>query len=125
MDKHRQWHKLTATHCETLDSFVDQICDFEHTRGFIFHLIMFIVNISEYIQVFFFLSYGTLVDFVTAIDCSVFQQDCCFAAHHDCQICNFEYTSSLEKRGFIRPLIEFILIMFKWFWFLFLKWHAG
>ena len=39
---------------------------------------MFIVNISEYIQVVFVLSYGTLADFVKAIDCSVFQQDCCF-----------------------------------------------
>ena len=88
---------------------------------------MCIVNISQYIQVVFFLSYGTLVDFVKAIDCSVFRQDCCFAARRDCQICNFEHTSSLEKRGFIRPLIEFIVIMFKWFWFLnlFLKWHAG
>ena len=27
---------------------------------------------------FLFLSYGTLVDFVKAIDCSVFRQDCCF-----------------------------------------------
>ena len=47
-------------------------------RAFIFHLIMFIVNISEYIQVVFFLSYGTQADFVKAIDCSVFRQDCCF-----------------------------------------------
>ena len=39
---------------------------------------MFIVNMSEYIQVVFFLSYGTLVDFVKSIDCSVFRQDCCF-----------------------------------------------
>ena len=39
---------------------------------------MFTVNVSEYIQVFFFLSYGTLVDFVKAIDCSVFRQDCFF-----------------------------------------------
>ena len=81
---------------------------------------MFIVNISEYIQVVFFLSYGTLADFVKAIDCSVF-----WHARRDCQICNFEHTSSLKKRGFLRPLIEFIVIMFEWFWFLFLKWHAG
>ena len=39
---------------------------------------MFIVNISEYIQVVFFLSYGTLVDFAKAIGSSVFRQDCCF-----------------------------------------------
>ena len=39
---------------------------------------MLIVNISEYIQVVFFFSYGTLVDFVKVIDCSVFRQDCCF-----------------------------------------------
>ena len=31
MHKHKQRHKVTATRCVTRDSFVDQICDFEHT----------------------------------------------------------------------------------------------
>ena len=38
-------------------------------RGFSFPLIMFIVNIFEYIQVFFPLSYRTLTAFVKTIDC--------------------------------------------------------
>ena len=82
MEKHKQRHKLTATRCVTLDSSVDQICDFEHTSLIEKRLYIpsdyVIVNISEYIQVVFFLSYGALVDFVKAIDCSVFRQDCCF-----------------------------------------------
>ena len=78
---------------------------------------MFIVNIFEYIQVFFFLSYRTLADFVKTIDC-------CFGTLVVTVKFVFEHTSSIKK-GFVRPLIEFIVIMFKWFCFLFLKWHAG
>ena len=65
----------------------------------------------------FFLNYGTLVDFVKAIDCSVFRQDCCFGtlAVTVKSVIFSEHTSSLKKRGLICPLIEFIVITFKWF----------
>ena len=67
MDKHRQRHKLTATRCVTLDSFDDQICDFEHTS--LIEKRLYIPSdyvYSEYVCIYssvFFLSYGTLVDF--------------------------------------------------------------
>ena len=71
-------HKLTATRCLTRDSFVNSSIKFVISstlarlkRGFIFPLIMFILNVSEYIQLVFFLSYGTLADFVKTIDSSV------------------------------------------------------
>ena len=85
MDKHRQRHKLTATRCVTLDSFVNQICDFEHASliekrlyiqsDYVYSEYTLYLNIFKW---FFFLSYGTLADFVKSIDCSVFWQDCCF-----------------------------------------------
>ena len=76
------------------------------------------MNISEYIQVVCFLSYGTLVDFVKAIiDCSVFRQDCGFGtlAVTVKFVIFSQHTSSLKKEAAISPLIEFIVITFKWF----------
>ena len=57
---------------------------------------MFIVNVFEYIEVFFFLSYRKLADFVKTIDCCFGKT--CFGMLAVTVKFVFEHTSSIKKR---------------------------
>ena len=118
IDKYKRRHKLTGTCHVTHDLFIDQICDFEHTsligkRLYIPSDYVYSKYIKIYSSVFSLACWPTLSR----------QYDCCF--EKIAVLACSPWLSNLILSRLICPLIGFIVIMFKWFCFLFLKWHTG